>query len=77
MDVQVGTQQKIPAIESKVVSKTTTEIVNLDHTQEFQECMESYKFGNGVHSLTQFFWLLHFMNALVIFVMLSQRVQHN
>ena len=57
MDVQVGAQQKNPAIKSKVVSRTTTEIVNLDHTKEFQ-CMDSYEIGHGVHSFN--------MNALAI-----------
>ena len=37
MEVQVGNQQKDKAMESKLVSKTTTKIVNLDHMKEFQE----------------------------------------
>ena len=37
-------------IESELVSRTTTKIVNLDHTKEFQECMDSYEIGNRVHS---------------------------
>ena len=56
MEVQVGTQQKNPATKSKTTSKTTTKIVNLNHTKEFQECMDSYKIGNGYIHLTQ---LLH------------------
>ena len=43
-------QQKDPAIKSELVSKTTTKIVNLDHTMKFQECMDSYEIWNGVHS---------------------------
>ena len=50
MDVPVANQQKDMAMESELVSKTTTKIVNLDHTKEFQECMDSYEIGNGVHS---------------------------
>ena len=52
MEVQVGTQEKNPAIKSKMVLKTTTEIVNIDHTKEFQEHMDSYKIGNGYIHLT-------------------------
>ena len=31
-------------------SKPTTTVVHVDHTEEFQECMNSYEVGNGVHS---------------------------
>ena len=50
MEVPVANQQKGMAMESKLVSKTTTKIVNLDHTKEFPEYMDSYKICNGVHS---------------------------
>ena len=33
----------------EVVSKTTATIVNLDHTKEFQDCMDLYEIRNGVH----------------------------
>ena len=48
--VNVTNHQKDTGIESKVVSRTTTQIVNLDHIKEFQESMDSYKIGNGVCS---------------------------
>ena len=63
-------------IESKLVSRTTTKIVNLDHTREFQECMDSYEIGNGYIHLTLLLWLLGFMNALAMFFLLLQRVLH-
>ena len=34
------------------------------------------KLGMGYIHLTQLLWLLHFMNALVVFDLLSQRVLH-
>ena len=37
-------------MESELVSKTTTKIMNLNHMKEFQECMDCYKIGNEVHS---------------------------
>ena len=50
MEVKVANQQKDTVIESELVSRTTTKIVNLNHTKEFPECMNSYKIGIGVHS---------------------------
>ena len=37
-------------MESEIASRTATKMVNLNHTKEFQECMDTYKIGNGVHS---------------------------
>ena len=51
MEVPVANQLKDMAMESELVSKTTTKFVNLDHMKEFQECMDSHKIGFGVHSL--------------------------
>ena len=39
--MKVTNQQKDAVIESELVSWTTTTIINLDHTKEFQECMDS------------------------------------
>ena len=50
MKVPVANQLKDTAMEFKLVLKITTKIANLDHMKEFQECMDSYKIGNGVHS---------------------------
>ena len=74
MEVKVANQQKGTVIKSELVSRTTAKIVNLDHSKEFQECMDSYEIGNWVH-LFDMIWVLHFINALVMFVLLSQRVQ--
>ena len=49
MEVKVANQQKGTVIKSELVSKTTAKIVNLDHSKEFQECMDSYEIGNWVH----------------------------
>ena len=35
--------------ESPAISNATTTILNVDHTQEFQECMHLYDVGKGVH----------------------------
>ena len=35
---------------SEIVSRTTTKMVNLGHMKEFQECMDTYESGNGIHS---------------------------
>ena len=37
-------------MESEIVSRTAFKMVNLNHTKEFQECMDTIKIGNGVHS---------------------------
>ena len=50
MEVPVASQQTDTAMESELVSKSTTRTVNLDHMKELQECMDSYNIGNGVHS---------------------------
>ena len=50
MEVTVANQQMDTAMESELVSKPTTKIVNLDYMKEFQKCMDTYKIGNGVHS---------------------------
>ena len=49
MEVRVGNQQKDAVIESELVPRTTTKMVNLNHMKEFQECVDSYEIGNGVH----------------------------
>ena len=48
--MKVADQQKDTVIESTLASRTTAKVANLNHTREFQECMNSYKVGNGVHS---------------------------
>ena len=50
MEISVANQLTDTAMESELVSRTTTEIVNLDHVKEFQECMDTYEISNGVHS---------------------------
>ena len=50
-ELNVSTQQTDSAVESMLASKTTAKVVNLDHTNEFQECMNSYEAGRGVYSL--------------------------
>ena len=50
MEVAVVKEPTHTAMESKLVSTTTMEMVNLDHTKEFQECMDSYAICNGVAS---------------------------
>ena len=50
MEVSVPKQATCTAMESQQVSTTTTKMVNLDHTKEFQECMDSYGIINGVAS---------------------------
>ena len=72
--IAVAKQATHTAMESELVSRTTTEMVNLDHTMEFQECMDTCKIHNGVHSFDTIAWLLHFVNPPVTFVLLSQRV---
>ena len=47
MDVSVLKQQTHTAIDTQQVSTTTTEMVNLDHTKAFQECMDSYGICTG------------------------------
>ena len=49
MEISVTNQLTHTAMESELVSRTATEMVNLDHMKEFQECMDTYKIGNGVH----------------------------
>ena len=49
MEISVANQLTDTAMESELVSRTTTEMVNLDHTKEFQECMDIYEIGNGEH----------------------------
>ena len=58
-------------MESELVSRTTTKMVNLDHMKEFQECMDTYKMAMGYIHLIQSLWLLHFMNPPETFVLLS------
>ena len=48
MDSLVPKQPTHTAIESQQVCTTTMEMVNLDHTKAFQECMGSYGIHNGV-----------------------------
>ena len=50
IEVPVENLQMDAAMESELISKTTTKIVNLDHTNEFHDCMNTYKIGNGVNS---------------------------
>ena len=50
MEVAAAKQPTHIAMELKLVSRTTMEMVNLDHMKEFQECMDSYKIHNGVDS---------------------------
>ena len=50
MEVAVLKQPTHTAMESKLVSTTTMEMVNLDHMKEFQECMDRYGIHNGVAS---------------------------
>ena len=50
MEVSVASQQMDTAMESELVSKTTTKIVDLDHMKGFQECLDTYKIGNVAHS---------------------------
>ena len=49
-EVNVTTQENDTVAESMLASKTTAKAVNLNHMKEFQECMNSYEVGNGVHS---------------------------
>ena len=44
--------------------------------KEIQECVDSYKIGNGVHSFDITALAIDFFYACVIFILLSQRVQH-
>ena len=50
MEISVTNQLTHAAMESELVSRTTAKMVNLDHTKEFQECIDTYEIGNGVHS---------------------------
>ena len=50
MEVAVPKQPTLTTMESKLVSTSSMEMVNLDHTKEFQECMGSYGICNGVAS---------------------------
>ena len=50
MEIAVAKHPTHTEKESKLVSRTTTKIVNLDHMKEFQECMDSYEISNGVDS---------------------------
>ena len=76
MEISVTNQLTHAAMESELVSRTTAKMVNLDHTKEFQECMDTYEIGNGVHSFNMIALAIAFMNPPVTFVLLSQRVQH-
>ena len=50
MEVSVLKEPTHTAMESQQVSTTTMEMVNLDHTKDFQECTDSYGIHNGVAS---------------------------
>ena len=49
-ELNVSTQQSDSAVESMPASKTTAKLANLNHTKKFQECMNSYEVGDGIHS---------------------------
>ena len=78
MEVEVGNQQKDPAIKSELVSKTTTKIVNLDHTMKFQECMDSYEIWNGVHPFDMIALAIAFYECTCnIHLVLTKSSAHN
>ena len=70
MEVSLANQQTAAAMESDLVSKMPTKIVNLDLMKDFQECMNTNKICNGYNHSIQLLWLLHFMNPPVMFVLL-------
>ena len=78
MEVPVANQQKHMAMESELVSKSTTKIVNLNHMKEFQECMNSYKNGNGVHSFNMIALAIVFYECTCnIHLIVTKSSEHN
>ena len=46
-EISITNQLTHTAMKSELVSRTATKMVNLDHTKEFQECMDTYKLAMG------------------------------
>ena len=78
MEVPVANQQMDMPMESELVSKTTTKIVNLNHTKEFQECMDIYEIANGVHSFNTIALAIAFYECTCnIHLVVTKSLAHN
>ena len=78
IEVPVANQQMVMAMESELVSKTTTKIVKLDHMKGFQDCMDTYEIGNGVHSFNMIALAIAFCECTcIIHLVVTKSSTHN
>ena len=65
-------------MEPEIVSRTATKMVNLKHMKEFQECMDTYEIGNGVHSFNTIALAIAFYKSTCnIFLVVTKSSAHN